>query len=146
MNRPFELNSIADMLWTYGIPAALVGIGLYLYWRAGRSAKVSKAPYPTAQLRWARLDRTTTSPDRLQQAWSDGVTDVVEWRDVPVEIVSALPRKQKSADELPSDDSHQFSLGGQTATPYLRRVIQAYQDNEARRTAEAPALPRERRE
>lgn len=49
---------------------------------------------PTMQLRLARSDRTTTEPDRLQQAWRDVKNGGLEWRDVPVEIVEGLPPRR----------------------------------------------------
>lgn len=55
---------------------------------------VSRTLAPTMQLRLARSDRTTTEPDRLQQAWRDVKNGDLEWRDVPVEIVEGLPPRR----------------------------------------------------
>lgn len=49
---------------------------------------------PTTRLRLARPNRTTTEPDRLQQAWQDVENGDLEWRDVPVEIVEGLPPRR----------------------------------------------------
>jgi hypothetical protein len=49
---------------------------------------------PTMQPRLARPNRTTTEPDRLQQAWRDVKNGGLEWRDVPVEIVEGLPPRR----------------------------------------------------
>ncbi len=44
---------------------------------------------PLPEFRYARLDRTTTEPDRLQQKfeWRERDTGGTEWRDVPIVLV-----------------------------------------------------------
>lgn len=50
-------------------------------------ASVGKTMRRSGELRYARPDRTTTEPDRLQEAWVNVDTGQVEWLDIPVVIV-----------------------------------------------------------
>lgn len=54
------------------------------------------------ELRWILPDTTTTHQPILQQAWRDLTTGRVEWRKVPLQIVSAFEFSAALTSEAPS--------------------------------------------